>query len=106
MVAVMMLIGAATRLTDSGLSMVEWRPLIGWLPPLSDAAWQRVFALYNRTSQYRLMNFCMTLPEFQPTFGWQYVPRLSGRLIGVAFTLSSLRFCLQRPIDRRLLPSF
>src|SRR3546814_8778505 len=91
MVAVMMLIGAATRLTESGLSMVEWRPLIGWLPPLSDAAWQRVLDLYKQTSQYRLMNFGMTLPEFQTIFWWEYVHRLWGRLIGVAFALDRKR---------------
>src|SRR3546814_639271 len=104
MVALMMLIGAATRLTESGLSMVEWRPLIGWLPPLSDAAWQRVFDLYKQTSQYRLMNAGMTLPEFQAIFWWEYVHRLWGRMIGVAVALPFLWFLLPRQLDRRLVP--
>ncbi|MEC8165148.1 MAG: COX15/CtaA family protein, partial [Pseudomonadota bacterium] len=75
MVALMMLIGAITRLTESGLSMVEWRPLIGALPPLSEAEWYRVFDLYRQTSEYRLENAGMTLPEFKTIFWWEYIHR-------------------------------
>ena len=76
MVAAMMLIGAATRLTESGLSMVEWRPLIGALPPISTSEWERVFALYRETSEYRLENAGMTLDAFKTIFWWEYIHRL------------------------------
>lgn len=85
MVALMMLIGAITRLTESGLSMVEWRPLIGALPPFSTAEWERVFDLYKQTSEYRLENAGMTLAEFKTIFWWEYIHRLWGRLIGLVY---------------------
>jgi cytochrome c oxidase assembly protein subunit 15 len=87
MVLAMMVIGAITRLTGSGLSMVEWRPLIGVLPPLAEAEWNRVFALYRETSQYRLANTGMSVAEFKTIFWWEYIHRLWGRLIGVVFAL-------------------
>lgn len=85
MVAIMMLIGATTRLTESGLSMVEWRPLIGAVLPMSTAEWERIFDLYRKTSEYRLENAGMTLSEFKTIFWWEYVHRLWGRLIGLVF---------------------
>ena len=85
MVAVMMVIGAVTRLTESGLSMVEWRPLIGVIPPVSTEEWQRIFDLYRRTSEYRLVNAGMAIEEFKAIFWWEYVHRFWGRLIGFAF---------------------
>lgn len=81
MVVVMMLIGAATRLTESGLSMVEWRPLIGGIPPLSEDEWERVFDLYRQTSEYRLQHAEMDLAAFKKIFWWEYIHRLWGRLI-------------------------
>lgn len=104
MVTAMMLIGAVTRLTESGLSMVEWRPLFGFLPPLSDSEWERVFGLYRQTSEYRLENPDMTLEEFQTIFWWEYVHRLWGRLIGVAFGLPLLWFALRRRIPSGMTP--
>ena len=104
MVAAMMLIGAITRLTESGLSMVEWRPLIGALPPLSVAEWDRVFALYRETSEYRLENEGMTLAEFKTIFWWEYIHRLWGRLIGVAFGLPLLWFMWRGHVPRWLKP--
>ncbi len=89
MVAAMMLIGAITRLTESGLSMVEWRPLIGALPPLSAAEWERIFALYRETSEYRLENAGMTLDAFKTIFWWEYI------LIGVAFGFPLIWFLLR-----------
>jgi len=87
MVLAMAVIGAITRLTESGLSMVEWRPLIGALPPLSEAEWQRVFDLYRQTPEYRLKNAGMTLDAFRTIFFWEWFHRLWGRLIGLAFAL-------------------
>jgi cytochrome c oxidase assembly protein subunit 15 len=102
MVVVMMLIGAATRLTESGLSMVEWRPLIGALPPLGEAEWQRIFGLYQKTSEYRLENAGMTLADFKTIFWWEYIHRLWGRLIGVVFAVPMLWFMLRRRVRGRL----
>ncbi|MBO44439.1 MAG: heme A synthase [Rhodospirillaceae bacterium] len=104
MVVVMMLIGAATRLTESGLSMVEWRPLIGGIPPLSDAEWERVFDLYRQTSEYRLQHAGMELAAFKKIFWWEYIHRLWGRLIGIAFAIPFLWFLYKRAIERPLIP--
>tara|TARA_B100000676_G_scaffold312822_1_gene389146 strand:- start:4032 stop:5078 length:1047 start_codon:yes stop_codon:yes gene_type:complete len=104
MVALMMLIGAITRLTESGLSMVEWRPLIGALPPLSEAEWSRVFDLYRQTSEYRLENAGMTLPAFKTIFWWEYIHRLWGRLIGLVFALPFFWFLWRGHIPRPLKP--
>lgn len=110
MVVAMMLIGAITRLTESGLSMVEWRPLIGAFPPLSDAEWRRVFDLYRKTSEYRLENAGMSLAEFKTIFWWEYIHRLWGRLIGVVFGLPLIWFAvrgyLTKPLALRLFVLF
>lgn len=92
MVFAMTVIGAITRLTESGLSMVEWRPLIGALPPLTEAEWQRVFNLYRETPEYRIKNAGMSLAQFQEIFFWEWLHRLWGRLIGLAFALPLLWF--------------
>ena len=101
-VAAMVSIGGITRLTESGLSMVEWRPLIGWLPPLSEAEWQRVFALYRETPEFRQVNFSIDLEGFRQIFWWEYVHRLWGRLLGVFFAVPLAWFWLRGRIGRRL----
>ena len=107
MVFAMTVIGAITRLTESGLSMVEWRPLIGALPPLSEAEWHRVFDLYRETPEYRAIHSGMSLAEFQQIFFWEWLHRLWGRLIGVVYALPLLVFWLRGAIPqgyhRRLL---
>ncbi len=90
LVALMMVVGAITRLTESGLSMVEWRPLIGSFPPMTAAEWARIFALYQETSQYQLMNKGMELEEFKEIFWWEYIHRVLGRVIGLAYGLPFL----------------
>jgi len=102
MVAAMMLIGAVTRLTESGLSMVEWRPLIGALPPLSMPEWERVFDLYRKTPEYRLENAGMSLSEFKTIFWWEFIHRLWGRLIGVAFGVPLIWYLWRGYIPPRL----
>ena len=92
LVAVMVVIGGITRLTGSGLSMTEWRPLMGILPPMSTAEWDRVFALYKASPEYNAVNFGMDLAGFKTIFFWEYVHRLWGRLLGVAFALPLLGF--------------
>ncbi len=85
MVFVMVVIGGLTRLTSSGLSMVEWRPVTGWLPPLSDAAWEATFRAYQATPEYRHINAGMSLGAFKGIFWLEYVHRLWGRMIGIVF---------------------
>jgi len=104
MVAAMMLIGAITRLTESGLSMVEWRPLIGALPPISTPEWERIFALYRETSEYRLENAGMTLDAFKTIFWWEYIHRLWGRLIGAAYGIPLIWFLLRGLVPQWLKP--
>ena len=98
LVGVMIVIGGVTRLTGSGLSMVEWRPLIGILPPLTEAEWLRVFALYQGSPEYQQINIDMDLAGFKLIFFWEYVHRVWGRLLGLAFGLPLLFFWLMRRI--------
>lgn len=104
MVAAMVVIGGITRLTESGLSMTEWRPLVGWIPPLSEAEWQRIFDRYRQTSEYRLQFPGMDLDGFKSIFWWEYIHRVWGRLIGLVFGLPLVWFLIRRRIDRRLAP--
>jgi heme a synthase len=87
LIFVMVLVGGATRLTDSGLSIVEWQPVTGTLPPLSEADWRMAFQKYQATPQYQHVNRGMSLEEFKTIFWWEWAHRLLGRLIGVAFLL-------------------
>ena len=104
MVALMVVIGGITRLTESGLSMTEWRPLIGWIPPLSEAEWQRVFDRYRQTSEYRIQFPGMDLEGFKTIFWWEYIHRVWGRLIGLVFGLPLIWFVVRRRIERPLIP--
>ncbi len=104
MVFAMAVIGAITRLTESGLSMVEWKPLIGMLPPLSEAEWNRVFGLYQATPEYRYINAGMSLDEFKHIFFWEWFHRLWGQLIGFAFLLPFLWFWATKRIPKGLMP--
>ncbi len=85
MIFAMVVIGGITRLTESGLSIVEWRPVTGTLPPLSESDWQAEFDKYRQIDQYRLMNQGMSLAEFKRIFFWEWFHRFWGRLIGVVF---------------------
>lgn len=98
MVFAMAIIGAVTRLTESGLSMVEWRPLIGSIPPLTDAEWNRVFELYRETPEYQKKNFGMELDEFKNIFFWEWFHRFWGRLIGVVYALPLAYFWIRNKI--------
>ena len=96
MVFVMVVLGGLTRLTHSGLSMVEWRPITGWLPPLNDAQWQQAFDHYRRFPEYRAYNSGMTVEEFMEIFWLEYLHRLWGRLMGLAFLIPFVVFCVDR----------
>jgi heme a synthase len=88
----MVLVGGATRLTESGLSIVEWKPVTGALPPMSEAAWQAEFDKYKTIPQFTQLNHRMTLGEFKAIFWWEWAHRLMGRVIGAAFLLPFLFF--------------
>jgi heme a synthase len=88
----MVLVGGATRLTESGLSIVEWKPVTGALPPLSEADWQAEFEKYKAIPQYQIVNSGMTLAVFKTIYWWEWTHRFLGRLIGVAFLLPFLWF--------------
>ncbi len=83
LVFAMVLVGGATRLTGSGLSITEWQPILGVVPPSSDAAWQEAFAKYQQIPEYKLVNKGMNLAEFKAIYWWEWTHRLLGRLIGV-----------------------
>ncbi|MFL6858059.1 MAG: COX15/CtaA family protein [Allosphingosinicella sp.] len=100
LVFAMVMVGGITRLTESGLSIVRWEPLSGALPPLGDAAWQSEFDAYRASPQYRLVNAGMTLADFKSIFFWEYLHRLLGRVIGLAFALPLLWFAWRRAIPR------
>jgi heme a synthase len=87
LVLAMVLVGGATRLTESGLSITEWKPVTGVVPPLSQDAWQAAFAQYQATPQYRAMNSGMSLEAFKTIYWWEWGHRLLGRVVGVAFLL-------------------
>ena len=92
MVVAMVVIGGLTRLTNSGLSMVEWRPLTGWLPPLSAADWVLVFQKYKTSPEYQEINVGMSLLEFKGIFWLEYLHRLWGRIIGLVFVIPFIIF--------------
>lgn len=96
----MVVVGGITRLTESGLSITEWNVVSGTLPPLSEAAWAAEFAKYKQIPEYTQINVGMTLAEFKNIFFWEYVHRLLGRLVGVAFALPFLYFASRRAIPQ------
>jgi len=92
LIAIMVLVGGATRLTEAGLSIVEWKPVTGALPPLDQEQWTQAFEAYKKIPQYREMNAGMTLAEFKTIFWWEWSHRLLGRAIGIAYLLPFLWF--------------
>ena len=96
----MVVLGGVTRLTGSGLSMVDWRPLLGILPPLLDADWQRVFAMYQETPEFQKVNPNFGLADFKGIFWLEYLHRLLGRTIGVVFLVPFLIFVWKGAIRR------
>jgi len=102
LVFAMVVVGGITRLTHSGLSIVEWQPIVGAIPPLSNAQWREVFDKYQQTPEYHKRNRGMPLDEFKGIFWWEYFHRLLGRTIGLVFLLPLLYFVLSRKVDRSL----
>lgn len=103
-VFLMVIVGGATRLTKSGLSITEWNPIFGAIPPLHEADWNTLFEKYKLSSQYKLQNLGMSLGEFQFIFWWEWAHRLLGRLIGFVFLLPFLYFVITRRLEARIWP--
>jgi heme a synthase len=99
----MVVVGGTTRLTGSGLSITEWKPVAGVLPPMSGADWAKDFALYKATPQYRQVNAGMSLAEFKSIFWWEWSHRLLGRLAGAAFAIPFVLFLAFRQMPARLI---
>jgi cytochrome c oxidase assembly protein subunit 15 len=104
LIVVMILVGGATRLTDSGLSITEWQPIMGVVPPLSDADWDKAFAAYRKIPEYTELKRGMSLEEFKTIFWWEWVHRFLGRMIGVVFFVPFIGFWLAGYIPRNYLP--
>lgn len=100
LIVAMVVVGGVTRLTESGLSITEWKPISGVIPPLNDAQWQAEFAHYQQIGQYQQLNRGMTLAEFKNIFFWEFVHRLLGRVIGLAFFLPLVWFWIRKAIPR------
>ncbi|UHS56313.1 COX15/CtaA family protein [Agrobacterium vaccinii] len=98
----LVLVGGATRLTESGLSITEWKPIHGAIPPLSVAEWEEEFQLYKRIPQYQEINKGMSLGEFKTIFWWEWAHRLLARAIGLIFALPLAYFWLTGRIEKRL----
>ena len=99
LVFAMIVVGGVTRLTHSGLSIVEWQPIVGTLPPLTDAQWQEAFAKYQATPEFRLVNHAMDVEAFKGIFWWEYFHRLLGRAIGVVFLVPLVWFAVWRRVS-------
>ena len=104
LVLAMVLVGGATRLTESGLSITEWKPVMGVVPPLSHNAWQEAFEKYQAIPQYRELNGGMSLAEFKTIYWWEWTHRLLGRVIGAAYLLPFLWFLWRGFVARYLRP--
>lgn len=106
LVFAMVVLGGVTRLTGSGLSMVDWRPVLGIFPPITDEAWQEVFAMYQQTPQFLKVNAHMDIHDFKGIFWLEYLHRLLGRLIGIAFLVPFLYFAWRGYIRRNDWPKY
>ncbi len=102
MVFAMIVVGGVTRLTDSGLSIVEWQPIVGTMPPITQEDWDVLLEKYRSSPQYQKINKGMSVDEFKNIFWWEYFHRLLGRLIGIVFFVPFVYFLVKKSIDRSL----
>ena len=103
MIVIQVLIGGITRLTESGLSITEWKPITGALPPMNDAAWQTEFDKYRLTDQFRYVHSGFTIHDFKFIFFWEWMHRLWARLLGVVFLIGFVYFLVRRKFNRRMI---
>lgn len=101
MIFIMALIGALTRLTESGLSITDWNPILGAIPPLNKSDWNKAFAAYQQIPQYQILNRGMTLTAFRHIYFWEWLHRLWGRLIGIVFAVPLIYFSLRQEIGKK-----
>lgn len=101
----MVVIGGITRLTHSGLSMVEWKPITGALPPMNQTDWQSLFEKYQASPEYKVINTQFTVEEFKSIFWWEYIHRLIGRIIGIVFFLPFVYFLLRKKLSAPVIKS-
>jgi len=106
LVALMIIIGGLTRLTDSGLSITRWNLISGILPPVSLNDWEKLFSLYKQIPEYSLLNSSMTIEQFKTIFWWEYIHRLLGRAVGLLYFIPLLYFTLKNLIKKNSLISF
>ncbi|HEX5802622.1 MAG TPA: COX15/CtaA family protein [Azospira sp.] len=104
MVFAILVVGGVTRLTHSGLSIVEWQPIVGTIPPLNAQEWEETFEKYKKTPEYQQVNHQMTVDEFKGIFWWEYWHRVLGRLIGLAFFVPFAYFWLRGKLSPALVP--
>ena len=98
----MVIVGGITRLTDSGLSMVDWKLFIGAIPPLNHADWVDTFNQYKQYPEYQKQNFMFTLSEFKTIFFWEYIHRLLGRFVGLVFIIPFIYFLIKKRLEKSL----
>lgn len=99
----MVVIGGITRLTNSGLSMVDWKLIMGAIPPLNEAQWQTTFEQYRQFPEYQVVNTHFTLDEFKSIFFWEYLHRLLGRIIGLVFIIPFIYFLIKKKLSKKLI---
>ena len=102
MVLAIIVIGGLTRLTDSGLSMTDWRPLLGVIPPLNEDSWQKVFEMYKLTPEFKIVNKNMNIEEFKYIFWWEWFHRIFARMIGIVFLVPLIYFFFKKQISSNL----
>ncbi len=103
LIALMIIVGGLTRLTDSGLSITRWDIISGILPPLSLSGWEKSFTLYKQIPEYKLLNSSMTLEQFKIIYWWEYIHRLLGRIIGLLYLIPLFYFTYKKMIKKKLL---
>ena len=102
LVALMIVVGGLTRLTDSGLSITRWDIIAGIIPPLSMSGWEKSFSLYKEIPEYKLINSSMTLQEFKIIYWWEYIHRLLGRIIGLLYLMPLLFFTFNKSLKKKI----
>lgn len=103
LIFVMVVVGGITRLTNSGLSMVDWKLIMGMIPPMNEAEWILTFDKYKQFPEYQQVNFTFSLDEFKAIFFWEYLHRMIGRLIGIVFIIPFLIFLIQKRLSKKVI---
>mgnify|MGYP001344128612 CR=1 FL=1 len=103
LILIMVVVGGITRLTHSGLSMVNWSLFMGAIPPLSEVQWQETFDLYKNSPEFKKINFNYNLSDFKKIFFWEYIHRLIGRILGLVFIIPFIYFLIKKKLTKKLI---